>query len=45
LRGEDIGGGERDKYHPHPNPLPSRERVKKIIIQTWQNQNSKKEII
>jgi len=32
-----VGGGERDKYHPHPNPLPSRERVKEIISQTWQN--------
>jgi len=27
----------RDKYHPHPTPLPSRERVKGIISQNWQN--------
>jgi len=33
-----VGGGERDKYHPHPTPLPSRERVKGIISQNWQNQ-------
>jgi len=43
LRGEDVGGGERDKYHPHPNPLPSRERMKGIISQNWQSQCEVKE--
>jgi len=37
LRGADVGGGERVKYHPHPYPLPSRERAKGIISQNWQN--------